>query len=726
MSTTNEIWLNTGQQLVALDLDDETSLLPSFQANNRAKPNTIQSDYSPEFSVPATAKNHHLLGQAAASQPAVSSGYVCVPCVLTSGGVETLPLAQLYLKGYEEDRYYLQICGGNRRLIDALGDKKLADLDLSRFDHYWTPANILAALPLAQWQSQGWGYEVYDRGKPVDLQALDPYTLYPSCSGELVLQQILIDAGFTADSLLAEPMFAALNVPAANPYKFPQKYCDDRQLTAGYFYPVVNGKQRYLLHTGEFTDERLNFLFTSQKPYHQPDPTTGVTYTSGLYTADTLGYYDIEASIPTYFGCNERGIFGKVRVKFMLLVNGQHLFDSQGGELGKDEAESDHYIRQTFTPKLGRYLLHPGDTVELTWKGDEITTASISPSDPEWSIGRDLSHTVVLEADNLRLVTDVRLSVTLLAEFPQGGLVRLQDWLPDMKQLDFVKTYMLLGGLTIQTDAYDPHLRLAPGNRLLANIDKAPNWTAKRDAYAQPSRVPERKLAFRFGEYGQVNTLAWQEDATVLTGYGNGTIRVADQVLPTTYELATLPFAATQDSPTVQGLLRILNFEASDITVVPRTYTSVEAKPRLTLRRLNGEVIGQLITVPATDTAAAVLTPFTTTMSYFAGVPVSLDLNATVLTTYWQDLRAMLDQSRYLTEKYRLTPRDIIELDFSVPIWDALLGDYFAVSGISEYNPRRSVEVQLVRLNAAYLPARSASGTGEEFYAGEFWSAEFY
>jgi hypothetical protein len=140
----------------------------------------------------------------------------------------------------------------------------------------------------------------------------------------------------------------------------------------------------------------------------------------------------------------------------------------------------------------------------------------------------------------------------------------------------------------------------------------------------------------------------------------------------------------------------------------------------------------QLITTPAVldsngnETKPAVLTSVTTTPSYFDGPELSLDLNKNVLTDYWSDLKAMLDESRFLTERYRLSPQDIAELDFSVPIWDNLLGDYFAVSQISEYDSRRSVEVTLCRLNAGHLgPPKPPMGMGE-FYPQEFYADEFY
>jgi hypothetical protein len=716
MSSLNEIWLTVNGHAVRLDLDEQTLLLPTFTANDRTKPSTIQSSYSPEFSVPGTAHNHRLLKHAAASQPVQGAAYVRVPAVLTSGGVETLPLALLYLKGYREGRYLLQLFGGNKRLVEALGDKKLSDLNLERFDHYWTAANVLAGLPFDHWQAQGWGYEVYERGKPVDLQALDPFTLYPSCSAQLIWSQILTDAGFTADSLLAEPLAAALNVPSANPYEFSQKFRDDRHLKSGFE------------HTGnwfrgnEFS-EPAPFNFIARKPYGLGKAVVGGT--ASRYVVPTTGYYDVNATIAVYYGCNEL-LAGEVGMKIELYLNGSPMLNPDGTVV-RGAGRTGKYIDATLTAAIKRVLLQPGDVLETLVQGDDFPRrdgfVDIGPFNQQWYIGRRTFF-------GLPQVSGIEpacsFTVDLLPEFPQGGLVKLNEWLPDMKQLDFVKSKMLLFGLTIQADDYEPHLHLAPGSKLLANVSRARNWTAKRDAYAQPGRLPERNVAFRFGEYGQLNRLLWQEDENVTQYYGDGSITVADEVLAAEYEMAKLPFAASEISPVAPTMLRILNFEGQDLSAKPPTYAAVEAKPRLTLRGPASPAACQLITTPAKDNQAAVLTAVSTTFSYFDGVDISLMLDRTVLTQYWKDLRAMLEQSRYLTEYYRLSPRDIAELDFSIPIWDSQLGDYFAVSAVGEYDPRRPVEVRLARLYASHLPPPALPGEGgAEFYGGEF-STEFY
>lgn len=723
MSTTNEVWLTVNGHRERLDLDEETQLLPSFQANDRTKPSTIQSDYSQEFSVPGTVKNHRLLEQTITSQAMQDGAYKRVPALLTSGGVETLPLAILYLKGYSESRIYLQLFGGNRRLVEALGDKKLVDLDLSRFDHFWTAENVLERLPFDYWAANGYGYEVYDRGKPLDLQNLDPFTLYPSCSVNLVFNQILADAGFTADSLLDESLWAQLNVPSANPYKFSQDFRDARALKSGF------------QHTGSwYRDDEFQELaplnYVGRKPYlagKLVDTTGGVN----RYSVPTSGYYDLSASLAVYFGCNERA-FGEVSMKVLLRVNGAPLLQEDGSQV-KGEERFRGYKSLTLTASKKRVLLQAGDVVDVQVQGDKWPDGPIDPSNTQWYIGTRVVGFPGLPVTPFSGVEPAcSFSVDLNEEFPEGGLVHLNEWLPDMKQLDFVKTMMLVMGLTIQTDDYLPHLYLAPGSKLLYNVPKAKNWTAKRDAAHRQGQLPERSLAFRFGDYGQTNHLLWSEDEHVTLTYGDGNIAVADQVLPKEFELATLPFAATEASPLVPGLLQILNFDTDDELAKPVVYQDIEAKPRLTLRDAEPVYSCLLITTPAVldgngnVNTPAMLTGVYTTASYFDGPDLSLELNKTVLTTYWADLRAMLDRSRYLTEKYRLTPQDIAELDFSVPIWDAGLGDYFAVSQVSEYDARRSVEVTLCRLNATHLGPPMAPGGMHEFYAGEHLAGEWY
>ncbi|MCI1187879.1 hypothetical protein MON38_10645 [Hymenobacter sp. DH14] len=727
--THNEIWLPYGGRLVRLDLSEDSELLPSFAANDRTKPESIENDYAPEFSVPGNQNNHRLLRHAAATGPARGQAYARLPCLLVSDGVETLPIGMLLIKGYEGGQYQLQLTGGNRRLADQLKtelgeDKLLSDLDFSRFDHVWNPANITARLSYDYWAANGYGYEVVERGKPLSLESLDPYTLFPSVSGQLIFKQILADAGFTADELDDEPLFAALNVPTANPYVYPQDFRDARALQAGLIVQAISsGQGNPLEKTAEFPPEKLNFAFTSLAPYRAP---TATTYTAGVYTVETLGYYNVNASVLLNYGCDDHFPHsGRVSCKVMLYINGQPVLDANGDQIAYFQPDRIiGYKEETFTPYLGKWLLHPGDTVSLWWQGDEWEHNGQDPTDPRWRVadtGGRLAKAGL--PGDLYVYLPATLTVELLEEFPRGGLIKLNQWLPaEMTQLAFLKSIFLLLGITCQTDPYRPHLRLATGDKLLENIPKARNWSSKLDAAAAPGRLPERSLAFRFGDYGKKNALLWTEDEHVTKGYGDGHILVDDEVLPAKYELATLPFAASELSPTVPGVLRILNYELPDLSAT--TYNSITAKPRLVLRQAMPMQAVQVLNNP--DNPAAGKTAVSTTFSFFAGLDPGLLLNGTVLTHYWQDLRAMLDESRYLVERFRLSATDVATLDFSVPVWVAAFNDFFAVSQVVEFDPHRSTEVHLVRLNAKHLPPPSVPGEGVEFWVQEFAGAEFY
>ncbi|GAA4362103.1 hypothetical protein GCM10023185_29700 [Hymenobacter saemangeumensis] len=733
MSSTNQIFV----QGVPLDLDEETQLVPTFQANDRSKTDSIQSDYSPEFSVPGTQRNHRLLGVGGSAQATAGTPYRRLPAVLLSNNVETLPLALLYVKSFQGGRYYLQLVGGNRRFIETLGEKKLADLDLSEFDHDWTPATIAAGLPFAHWQQHGWGYEVIERGKDLNLGEVDPYHLFPSVALRLVWGRMLEEAGFTATDLTTEPLFAALNIPTAAPYTFPGPYRDARTLAAGWRYQDGQMFRR----RSEFGPLTFPFNFTTEHPYSAP---TAATFSNGEYTVSTLGYYDLTASLDVVISCAS-GYPGEVSMKVALHVNG-----SEVGTVGYIRAGN--YTRTTLTASVTRLLLRPGDEVHVIIQGDEWPNQfGLGPRESFWQVGTSRpffvrSDGVIIEFGpaynpNLyRIDAANRFGVTLLEEFPQGGRVMLNLWLPDMTQLDFFKSVVQLLGLTVQTDLYEPHLYLSTGGRVLANTERAIDWTAKRDAAAAPQGLPDRSTAYRFGDFAQRNYLRWLEDEAVSEGYGDGMLVVEDETLPEEGTLAVLPYAATEPSPTVPSLLRIRSYRRRDPNpAVAAEYDTMSPKPRLVLRVERPTFTVQIVMVPRRIAGStvdgvfypvdvpAVLQEVVTTASYFAAPSAPFDLSAerTLLPRFWPDLAATLKEARHLTEYYRLTPQDIAELDFAVPIWDGGLGDFFLVSQVGEYDPKRSVEVVLMRLHPTLIPP-PALGQGFEFYLPEFEGTEFF
>ncbi|GAA4362095.1 hypothetical protein GCM10023185_29680 [Hymenobacter saemangeumensis] len=739
----NEILVNG--QLLDLDSESASSFLMTYQANDRTKPESVQSDYSPEFSAPATQRNMRIFGTAATAQNTAGAPYRRLPAVLVSGGVETMPTGELYVKGYQAGRYQLQFFAGNRRFVQSLnhpnGDpKKLSDLDLDRFSHLWTPANIVARLGFDFWQANGYGYELYDRGKELKLDEVDPYDLYPSVSARLVWEQILSEAGFEATNLqITEPLFAALNIPTAKPYEFSSDYRAERALVAGWRYQDGQMFRR----RAEFGPIAWPFNFTAENPYTSP---TAATFNNGEYTVSTLALYSITASLEVVLSCAPSPARGEVSAKVAIQVNG-----NQVGTAG--EIRVGNYTRTTLTASAKEILLQPGDVVRVIVQGDEWQTFGGGPTNPFWQVGT--SRPFIVNADGsmvefgppynpslYRIDIVNQFKVEMLGAFPRGGLVRLSDWLPsEMTQWEFVKTLIGLMGLTVQVDRYDPFLYLSTGGRVLANVSgRVLDWSAKLDRAPSFEGVADRETVFRFGEFARRNEFKWKEDETVTAGYGDGALLMEDETLPAASTLIELPFAASEESTIISGLLSIRGYRRRNPDpAVAAEYDLLSPQPRLVLRTDAPVFNIKVAMVPrrvAGSTVDGVFYPndippvlqdAATSASYFAAPTASFDLDAqrTLLPRFWPDLAACLKETRFLKEWLRLTPRDIAELDFARPVWIEQLGDFFLVNKVNEYDPSRSVAVELIRLHPTLIPP-PALGTGFEFYHEEFDGLEFF
>ncbi|GAA4362152.1 hypothetical protein GCM10023185_29810 [Hymenobacter saemangeumensis] len=717
-----------------LDLDDASheSFYPTFQANDRSKPESIQSSFTPEVSLPGSQRNHRLLGQAGTGQETAGTPYRRLQASLVCGGIEVLPFAILILKGYRGGRYHVQLVGGNKRWIEALNrpdgkPKLLSELDLSRYNHEWTPANIIARLSYDYFEQHGYGYEVYDRGKEVDLDTIDPYSLYPSISARLVWEQLLLESGFAATDLTTEPIFNQLNIPTAKPYSFSEDFREARGLVAGWRYQDGRMFRRY----SEFGPVVWFWNYVDQAPYQNP---TEADFSNHQYTVSTLGFYSLSASLEVVLSCAPSPARGEVSAKVAIQVNG-----NQVGTPG--EIRVGNYTKTTLVAKAERILLQPGDVVRVIFQGDEWQTFGGWPTNPFWQVGTSRPFIVMSDGrivdapipynPNLFRIDIVnQFRIELLAEWPRGGIISLSDWLPaEMTQLEFVKCIFQLLNATVQTDLYSPTIYISTGERVLANVGRALDWSAKLDRSTGAEGLPERETEYRFGDYAQRNELRWKEDDTVAKGYGDGAILIEDESLPAVGALAELPFSASQPSQALGGFLKILGYKRRDPNpAVAAEYDTLNPLPRLVLRPDNLLFnIGVVTNPDRPPNTPAQVTRVTTAASYFASAAAPFDLSAerTILPRFWGDLKAILKGARHLKEYFRLTPRDIAELDFAIPIWCAPLGDYFLVSAVREYSSNQSVQCEIVRLHPTLIPPPTL-GTGQEFYSDEFFGPEFW
>ncbi|MBX0290963.1 hypothetical protein K3G63_10965 [Hymenobacter sp. HSC-4F20] len=697
---------------VAVDLSPDTVILPSFQVSDLLKPESIQSDFSPEFSVPGTSHNHRLLGHAAWDSSTARVPYQSLPNVtLLSEGVEIMPRARLLLKGYEGGAYQLQLVAGNKRFVEALGEKKLSELDFSRFAHLRTIGNIAQRATAAYAAANGWSYELYDRGRPLDVANLSPYDLWPTLSAPLVLEQLATEAGFAVD-YPADGLLPRLQVPAVAPAQYAEDFVKARRLRVDVGPDheddgAPDSNRSDVVKTIPF-DGYIRPLGTTPPIV----PTVPGVYNAAAYsfTADKAMYVQVQArTVLRLIYSTVR--LGKAQARVELHVNGRKV--SEGPWVSSvemsdfEEGETNPF---SVSATAERLLLNAGEQLTAVLRIAGVGSAPID----KWGFR-------IFEYANFnsggQTIPGHKFEVNVLPEQPPGAEVNLAEWLPqDMKQLDFFKSLVQVCGFSVQTDAYEDRLTLRPSRAVLDNAAYARDWTNKRDAPDLPTGQP-RSVAYRFGGFGQRNLFQWAEEESVRKGYGNGTLVIADETLPASYTLTTLPFAASERSTAQPGLLLIRNYtlRENEDPFVETEYDSSTPKPRLTLRSTRTQQLSLV--------EGAVRRPVEGPVSYFVedGEDVSLDADAYILPVAWAGLGAMLTECRYHKERYRLSPRDIAEFlaEPNVPVWDAGLQGYFSISKINEYTSTRSVEVEMLRLHPSFLVAPEPGARGE-FAPAEF------
>jgi len=758
MGATNTILLDG----VALDLDEQTMIVPSFQANDLTQPQNIQADFSPEFSVPSTARNHTLLGYAAYDSNSLALPYRKLRATLLANGVEIIPRAILYIKGYADGRYTLQLFAGNRRFADALGEKMLRELDFSRFDHIRTLGLVADRMTNEYFFQNGWGYELYDRGKGINLKDTNYLDVLPSVSQRLIWQQILMESGFTATAI-TEPLFQQGVVPATRLATFPKEFREARNVLAGIMPNTIidsselknRDDENFPIPYQDRSADGVPFTVPSAGNFVEGS-VSGKKSTAGKWIADNACLIEVEARVVAEIMLAD--LAGKVSVKIDLYKNALRVQEGSKKITTKDFG---NLLQPTTT--VSRLEVQPGDEIYAVLRikfengvinkyGYKIFTGAV------YVQGND-------DGSSTNLLGDL-FKVTVLADIPPSAPVRLTDYLPDMKQLDFFKGMVQEFGLTVQTDPYEDRIVFSPSYKVL-DTTRAVDWTGKRD---QPLTVlgTPRSVTYQFGSYAQQNWLRWTEDDTATLayagasrtiagkdakGYGDGVLVVADNRLEAESVLGTLPFAATENSLLAPDFLLIPVYKRVGDALDPLNpnYTEQDLRPRLVLR---GEQLKEVVLrggtqpAPLSDEAspaeeavynqalAAYHSTRTVTiqLSYFAQEKaVELDLERYVLPYCWRGLQAMLIKARFHRERYRLTVQDIANLDYTKPIWDGVLGQYYAVSKINEFSPLRATEVELVRLHHSLLgpPVKMPVVEGKEFAAKEFYvspslPSEFY
>ncbi len=360
---------------------------------------------------------------------------------------------------------------------------------------------------------------------------------------------------------------------------------------------------------------------------------------TGVYTAQGYQRVSVEVSYPVSLEAVNRIDKNRRQPIFRLNKNGNRV--AQGFALTK-----------SFTAQVD---LAPGDWLEVV-----MTSPSY-----QVTLKQGAFFEVQVQQDN-----------GLNAELDMAWLM------PDIKQGDLLKTFARLYGLIFQADTDRQVLRL----RRMEEIDRPDaatlDWTDRMDLTNPP------ELEFRLGDYAQENLLRWREDEEGFETLGEGFLYVDDQTLERRAELFSLPFAASRTTKVLSDV------ETADIPFYDEEgRASLRPKPRLLIARQRSKSV--TFTDGLNNSTASTITVATFSSPQFGE---GLSYEADLIPAHYQTLARLLDRTKVVRVKLRLSAADIQSLDFLRPVYLGPLGGRFYLNKIKNWQPDRSVDCELLRL----------------------------
>ena len=362
----------------------------------------------------------------------------------------------------------------------------------------------------------------------------------------------------------------------------------------------------YVIVESTFSYLKLNYIGDSTQQY----ASVGGPYGDRLYTK-----YPITLKV-------KGTIEMLVQYNSGMDVNNQYLnlrvsqSDSSGNISSVSTIERKNYAAYIEAPNV-RLLFNFDDLVSI--ESDEFMHFTIK------AIATGASSSV------LSLTVYDRNEISFGENFP------LVPYLPDIKQIDFIKAVASMVGLFALPDG-ENGIKFIPFDNLSANKSKAVDWT-NRVIMAYNSVTP-RNLQYTLDNIAQNNWFRYKEDDNVMGNY-DGNIQVDAATIEYERDDITLPFSACS---TNGGVAYIPLYSYNEEGELEYNKTN----PRILL--LDG------------------------TKGIFKGLEWT-----TLIANNYQTYKGLINNAKVVTEYIRLNSIELRDLEMDIPVYLAQYGCYLAI-----------------------------------------------
>lgn len=641
-----EIYLNDQR----LDIIPDDSIGLTFQIAKLGELQFIQANASTEIEAPLTKNNIEIFEHAQNVNNQTNIPYRLSGLKVKSDGVWIIQNGSIALNE-TEGNYKITLYSGNEDIFAALEDLNLRDLDLSTLAHNRDLTTILANLDNTY--VDGFGYPVVDYGDLPDTGSptandVDVRYQYPVAFVRYLFELILAGTTYTLDATDIEgTLYDSAVLPIAN---------NDSEI----------------FYTQNFIDNNLLKVITSGGGGQSVAASTEAQIINLIYdsgNSDKFGLvnqvYENTLTINFTFTLQ---VVGTIPIDAFFVVRD---FDT-ASELARVELTP---IASPFTYTV---------TADVT-----STTTNIG-----FYIDNQSASTSVSLASGTNVTTAITPDQNMLESF--GKAIDPAALLPDISQLDFIKTTAQMFGAVFQSNNITRTLTVRQFDVIGDNTANALDWSSKIDWSEKP------RIEYRLEGYARKNYFTFENDDAVFSNFGRGLITIDDDTLEPEADIIESPYAASISeryfsSDYLIAIVKIIDdTNERTISIEPRILYVVtpSASPVLELQFTDG----------TTTTGAS---------AYKVGKFIdpaeanNIAFSNSLLTDHYETLSGVLTgKTKQVTLYLRLNALDIQNLDFFKPVYlnvidqfyQVQINGYFYIDKIEEYLPPYSSEVTLVKL----------------------------
>lgn len=637
-----EVYING----ILIDLDESKSPIQLiYSVNNLAELKDRQAYSTNTFKAPKTPNNLSACGLPDNAALIQVQPYRRNGAKVVQGGIEVLTNGIAIIKSTGKD-IEIQILSGLVGFFDKLGEKKLSDLDLSDYDHFWNLTNVAGS----QNNTAGYIYPVIDYGglSPTDREA-DARQLRPATFRKTIIEAIIAEAGYTASGIcFSYPKYLqSLVAFSSDKFTHGKSYSD---MLAGYSVKARNNADVNI-------DPGVLATIFPMPDSTGTDPAgqwSGSVFTAGIAQRTNLTFkYSIQqvritigGSTPEYY------------VSIQKLSGG--VWNDLAGNLTTQSAnigEYQDFLNQQINAVVD---LLPGDQVRI----QVLQQPAINRLYAKIYAGANFAAEPVVE------------------DVIYGSEVQLAATLPDVTQKDFFKDFLQNFGLIVIPDNYKQELLLINLEEVYDNIPNAQDITDKLIN-------TDDDILYAFGSYGVNNYGKYKADEAVPTDTGTGLMVFDNQTLDKEVTIIDSIFAASIKVFKLGGLFVTEIKKIEDITKSSEFKTKTQPRILLDVKVNTGF---RFFDDSASQTVSLISLPVFDGLSY-----------QTLFDENYPELLQMLYRPFITRKEILLDEVDIASIDWRIPVYDKKSAAYYYKNEIVYLQGDVST-ISLIKMPGKFVP----------------------